>query len=131
MTSTATCVQLHRKAERVAAALMEKARLSIGDHVALVYPPGKHIEASQNSPGSLLHTYPHPLGLLSWDSPSGAGIMITFPTDCCRDSGELLAAILHHCSHNNPASEHLCWVLVVTVSFFIRQYPLVNNCKLL
>ncbi|XP_030877686.1 disco-interacting protein 2 homolog A [Leptonychotes weddellii] len=42
VTSTATCVQLHKKAERVAAALMEKARLGTGDHVALVYPPGKH-----------------------------------------------------------------------------------------
>uniref|UniRef100_A0A7N5JRP5 Disco interacting A n=1 Tax=Ailuropoda melanoleuca TaxID=9646 RepID=A0A7N5JRP5_AILME len=47
--STATCVQLHKRAERVAAALMEKARLSIGDHVALVYPPGKHTEASLGS----------------------------------------------------------------------------------
>uniref|UniRef100_A0A8C0L8N7 Disco interacting A n=1 Tax=Canis lupus dingo TaxID=286419 RepID=A0A8C0L8N7_CANLU len=42
VTSTATCVQLHKRAERVAAALMEKARLNVGDHVALVYPPGKH-----------------------------------------------------------------------------------------
>uniref|UniRef100_A0A7N5KAB1 Disco interacting A n=1 Tax=Ailuropoda melanoleuca TaxID=9646 RepID=A0A7N5KAB1_AILME len=49
VTSTATCVQLHKRAERVAAALMEKARLSIGDHVALVYPPGKHTEASLGS----------------------------------------------------------------------------------
>uniref|UniRef100_A0A2K6TTF8 Disco interacting A n=1 Tax=Saimiri boliviensis boliviensis TaxID=39432 RepID=A0A2K6TTF8_SAIBB len=40
VTSTATCVQLHKRAERVAAALMEKGRLSVGDHVALVYPPG-------------------------------------------------------------------------------------------
>ncbi|XP_023601740.1 disco-interacting protein 2 homolog A isoform X7 [Myotis lucifugus] len=46
VTSTATCVQLHRKAERVAAALTEKARLSIGDHVALVYPPGVDLIAA-------------------------------------------------------------------------------------
>uniref|UniRef100_A0A452VMP1 Disco interacting protein 2 homolog A n=1 Tax=Ursus maritimus TaxID=29073 RepID=A0A452VMP1_URSMA len=43
---TATCVQLHKRAERVAAALMEKARLSIGDHVALVYPPGVDLIAA-------------------------------------------------------------------------------------
>lgn len=41
VTSTATCIQLHKRAERVAAALMEKGRLDAGDHVALVYPPGK------------------------------------------------------------------------------------------
>ncbi|XP_073660726.1 disco-interacting protein 2 homolog A isoform X17 [Tursiops truncatus] len=40
VTSTTTCIQLHKKAERVAAALMEKARLTTGAHVALVYPPG-------------------------------------------------------------------------------------------
>uniref|UniRef100_A0A8C2RES3 DMAP1-binding domain-containing protein n=1 Tax=Capra hircus TaxID=9925 RepID=A0A8C2RES3_CAPHI len=44
--STATCVQLHKKAERVAAALMEKARLSSGAHVALVYPPGVDLIAA-------------------------------------------------------------------------------------
>ncbi|MEQ2157359.1 hypothetical protein GOODEAATRI_001031 [Goodea atripinnis] len=37
--STASCVQLQKRAERVAAALM--GRLNTGDHVALVYPPGK------------------------------------------------------------------------------------------
>uniref|UniRef100_A0A8C2R6G0 DMAP1-binding domain-containing protein n=1 Tax=Capra hircus TaxID=9925 RepID=A0A8C2R6G0_CAPHI len=46
VTSTATCVQLHKKAERVAAALMEKARLSSGAHVALVYPPGVDLIAA-------------------------------------------------------------------------------------
>uniref|UniRef100_A0A8C5Q279 Disco interacting A n=1 Tax=Leptobrachium leishanense TaxID=445787 RepID=A0A8C5Q279_9ANUR len=40
VSSSASCLQLHKKAERVAAGLMEKARLSVGDHVALVYPPG-------------------------------------------------------------------------------------------
>ncbi|XP_035264661.1 disco-interacting protein 2 homolog A-like isoform X3 [Anguilla anguilla] len=38
--STASCLQLHKRAERVAVALMEKGRLNTGDHVALVYPPG-------------------------------------------------------------------------------------------
>ncbi|XP_032254652.1 disco-interacting protein 2 homolog A isoform X3 [Phoca vitulina] len=46
VTSTATCVQLHKKAERVAAALTEKARLGTGDHVALVYPPGVDLIAA-------------------------------------------------------------------------------------
>uniref|UniRef100_A0A8D3D3J5 DMAP1-binding domain-containing protein n=1 Tax=Scophthalmus maximus TaxID=52904 RepID=A0A8D3D3J5_SCOMX len=36
--STASCLQLHKRAERVAVALM--GRLNTGDHVALVYPPG-------------------------------------------------------------------------------------------
>lgn len=39
--NTASCVQLHKRAERVAIALMERGRLNTGDHVALVYPPGK------------------------------------------------------------------------------------------
>uniref|UniRef100_A0A8C9U917 Disco interacting A n=1 Tax=Scleropages formosus TaxID=113540 RepID=A0A8C9U917_SCLFO len=38
--SSASCLQLHKRAERVAVALMEKGRLNTGDHVALVYPPG-------------------------------------------------------------------------------------------
>ncbi|XP_043857580.1 disco-interacting protein 2 homolog A isoform X4 [Dromiciops gliroides] len=46
VTSTATCVQLHKKAERVAAALTERGRLSVGDHVALVYPPGVDLIAT-------------------------------------------------------------------------------------
>ncbi|XP_048202013.1 disco-interacting protein 2 homolog A isoform X4 [Perognathus longimembris pacificus] len=46
VTSTATCVQLHKRAERVAAALMEKGRLDAGDHVALVYPPGVDLIAA-------------------------------------------------------------------------------------
>ncbi|XP_057361619.1 disco-interacting protein 2 homolog A isoform X3 [Manis pentadactyla] len=46
VTSTATCVQLHRRAERVAAALTEKGRLCVGDHVALVYPPGVDLIAA-------------------------------------------------------------------------------------
>ncbi|XP_033966601.1 disco-interacting protein 2 homolog A isoform X3 [Pseudochaenichthys georgianus] len=36
--NTATCLQLHKRAERVATALI--GRLNTGDHVALVYPPG-------------------------------------------------------------------------------------------
>ncbi|XP_053352066.1 disco-interacting protein 2 homolog A isoform X3 [Clarias gariepinus] len=38
--NSASCVQLHKRAERVAVALMERGRLNAGDHVALVYPPG-------------------------------------------------------------------------------------------
>uniref|UniRef100_A0A3Q3W8G8 Disco-interacting protein 2 homolog A n=1 Tax=Mola mola TaxID=94237 RepID=A0A3Q3W8G8_MOLML len=42
--STASCLQLHKRAERVAAALM--GRLNTGDHVALVYPPGVDLIAT-------------------------------------------------------------------------------------
>ncbi|XP_041928744.1 disco-interacting protein 2 homolog C-like isoform X2 [Alosa sapidissima] len=35
-----SCVQLHKKAEKIAALLAERALLQDGDHVALVYPPG-------------------------------------------------------------------------------------------
>ncbi|XP_078728127.1 disco-interacting protein 2 homolog C-like isoform X9 [Lampetra fluviatilis] len=38
--ATATCLQLHRRAERVSTLLTERGRLNSGDHVALVYPPG-------------------------------------------------------------------------------------------
>uniref|UniRef100_A0A8C3GNJ9 Disco interacting protein 2 homolog A n=1 Tax=Cairina moschata TaxID=8855 RepID=A0A8C3GNJ9_CAIMO len=46
VTSTASCIQLHKRAERVAVALMEKGRLNVGDHVALVYPPGVDLIAT-------------------------------------------------------------------------------------
>ncbi|KAF2984038.1 hypothetical protein EK904_008078, partial [Melospiza melodia maxima] len=36
-----TCVQLHKRAEKIAVMLMERGHLQDGDHVALVYPPGK------------------------------------------------------------------------------------------
>ncbi|CAF98741.1 unnamed protein product, partial [Tetraodon nigroviridis] len=39
VSSSLTCLQLHKRAERVAALLMERGGLQEGDHVALVYPP--------------------------------------------------------------------------------------------
>ncbi|XP_062260778.1 disco-interacting protein 2 homolog C isoform X2 [Platichthys flesus] len=38
--SSLTCVQLHKRAEKIAAMLSERGHLQDGDHVALVYPPG-------------------------------------------------------------------------------------------
>ncbi|XP_022536805.1 disco-interacting protein 2 homolog C isoform X6 [Astyanax mexicanus] len=38
--SSLTCLQLHKRAEKIAAMLMERGHLQDGDHVALVYPPG-------------------------------------------------------------------------------------------
>ncbi|XP_053468088.1 disco-interacting protein 2 homolog C isoform X2 [Ictalurus furcatus] len=38
--SSLTCVQLHKRAEKIAAMLMERGQLQDGAHVALVYPPG-------------------------------------------------------------------------------------------
>ena len=51
MASTLSCVQLHKRAERVSQMAMETGKLSSGDRIALVYPPGtlskafaKHIQ---------------------------------------------------------------------------------------
>lgn len=41
-----TCVQLHKRAEKIAVMLMERGHLQDGDHVALVYPPGKELLCS-------------------------------------------------------------------------------------
>lgn len=41
-----TCVQLHKRAEKIAVMLMERGHLQDGDHVALVYPPGKELSCS-------------------------------------------------------------------------------------
>ncbi|XP_028826099.1 disco-interacting protein 2 homolog C isoform X4 [Denticeps clupeoides] len=38
--SSLTCLQLHKRAEKIAAMLVERGHLQDGDHVALVYPPG-------------------------------------------------------------------------------------------
>ncbi|XP_047669956.1 disco-interacting protein 2 homolog B-A-like isoform X3 [Tachysurus fulvidraco] len=38
--STASCLQLHKRAEKIAAALMERSGISIGENVVLLYPPG-------------------------------------------------------------------------------------------
>ncbi|CAF0872512.1 unnamed protein product [Brachionus calyciflorus] len=35
-----TCLQLHKKAEKIACLLLEKAQLSSGDHTALIFSPG-------------------------------------------------------------------------------------------
>ncbi|XP_077592069.1 disco-interacting protein 2 homolog C-like [Stigmatopora nigra] len=40
VSNSLTCLQLHKRAERVATLLMERGGLQEGDHVALVYPPG-------------------------------------------------------------------------------------------
>lgn len=37
---TLNCSQLHKRAERIGAHLIEKGRVNTGDHVALIYPPG-------------------------------------------------------------------------------------------
>uniref|UniRef100_A0A3P8URK7 Disco-interacting protein 2 homolog Bb n=1 Tax=Cynoglossus semilaevis TaxID=244447 RepID=A0A3P8URK7_CYNSE len=39
-TSTASCVQLHKRAEKIAAALTEKGSINTGENVVLLYPPG-------------------------------------------------------------------------------------------
>ncbi|MCI4390702.1 hypothetical protein PGIGA_G00125770 [Pangasianodon gigas] len=44
--SSLTCLQLHKRAEKIAALLFEKGQLREGDHVALVYPPGLDLIAA-------------------------------------------------------------------------------------
>ena len=41
-----TCIQLHKRAERIGTLLMEKGRLNTGDHVALLFPPGLELIAA-------------------------------------------------------------------------------------
>jgi len=41
-----SCIQLHKKAERIAAVLVEKAKLNSGQHVALLFPPGLDLIAA-------------------------------------------------------------------------------------
>lgn len=38
---TATCVQLHKRAEKIAAALTEKGSINTGENVVLLYPPSE------------------------------------------------------------------------------------------
>uniref|UniRef100_A0A6Q2X8L4 Disco-interacting protein 2 homolog Ca n=1 Tax=Esox lucius TaxID=8010 RepID=A0A6Q2X8L4_ESOLU len=40
VTHSLTCVQLHKRAEKIATMLAERGHLQDGEHVALVYPPG-------------------------------------------------------------------------------------------
>lgn len=51
---TATCAQLHKRAEKITATLMERGGLNTGDNVVLLYPPGKHTQAAITSDVSLL-----------------------------------------------------------------------------
>uniref|UniRef100_A0A671S5Q7 Disco-interacting protein 2 homolog C n=1 Tax=Sinocyclocheilus anshuiensis TaxID=1608454 RepID=A0A671S5Q7_9TELE len=44
--SSLTCLQLHKRAEKIAAMLIERGHLQDGDHVALVYPPGIDLVAA-------------------------------------------------------------------------------------
>ena len=41
-----TCIQLHKRAEKIGSLLMEKGRLNTGDHVALLFPPGLELIAA-------------------------------------------------------------------------------------
>jgi len=43
---TLSCIQLHKKAERIAIVLSEKAKLNTGQHVALLFPPGLDLIAA-------------------------------------------------------------------------------------
>lgn len=40
------CQQLLKKAERIGALLLDKGHLSVGDHVALIFPPGLELIAA-------------------------------------------------------------------------------------
>lgn len=77
----------------MAAALMEKGRLCVGDHVALVYPPGEHTQMS------CLHSCSQGLAT------------VTFPTDSTlfqyRTRGVWL---LGPHSRFGVHSEHLTWM---------------------
>uniref|UniRef100_A0A672KW28 Disco-interacting protein 2 homolog B-A n=1 Tax=Sinocyclocheilus grahami TaxID=75366 RepID=A0A672KW28_SINGR len=44
--STATCSQLHKRAEKITAALLERGGINTGDNVVLLYPPGIDLIAS-------------------------------------------------------------------------------------
>ncbi|KAL4631087.1 disco-interacting protein 2C-like, partial [Arapaima gigas] len=44
--SSLTCLQLHKRAEKIATLLAERGHLQDGDHVALVYPPGLDLIAA-------------------------------------------------------------------------------------
>lgn len=43
---TATCAQLHKRAEKITATLMERGGLNTGDNVVLLYPPGERTALS-------------------------------------------------------------------------------------
>lgn len=43
---TMSCIQLHKRAERIGCLLMEKGKLNTGNHVALLYPPGVELIAA-------------------------------------------------------------------------------------
>ncbi|XP_072262889.1 disco-interacting protein 2 homolog B isoform X2 [Pyxicephalus adspersus] len=43
---TASCLQLHKKAEKIAATLVDKGHLNVGDNVVLLYPPGIELIAA-------------------------------------------------------------------------------------
>ncbi|XP_038234095.1 disco-interacting protein 2 homolog B [Dermochelys coriacea] len=43
---TATCLQLHKRAERIASVLYDKGHLNAGDNVVLLYPPGIELIAA-------------------------------------------------------------------------------------
>ncbi|XP_075708036.1 disco-interacting protein 2 homolog B isoform X1 [Rhinoderma darwinii] len=43
---TASCLQLHKRAERIAATLVDKGHLNAGDNVVLLYPPGIELIAA-------------------------------------------------------------------------------------
>lgn len=43
---TATCAQLHKRAEKITATLLERGGLNAGDNVVLLYPPGTQMPNS-------------------------------------------------------------------------------------
>lgn len=56
--STATCVQLHKRAEKIAAALTEKGSINTGENVVLLYPPGGLCLSPSNCPRNLRRSSP-------------------------------------------------------------------------
>lgn len=69
--STASCVQLHKRAEKIAAALTEKGSINTGENVVLLYPPGRFClpAASCPSPAPTEINYCHSWKIFSLHPP--------------------------------------------------------------
>lgn len=106
--STATCLQLHKRAEKIAAALTEKGSINTGENVVLLYPPSESccrfpVACIGFSGISFYSTFACPLFPRHWFDRRLLRLPLRWMRSCERQTSAPPEPCRHpaHCPHDN------------------------------
>ncbi|KAG5274410.1 hypothetical protein AALO_G00135840 [Alosa alosa] len=122
---TATCLQLHKRAEKVAAALIERSGINTGENIVLLYPPGIDLIAAFYGclyAGCVPVTVrpPHPQNLPA-TLPT-----VKLITDVCKAAGILTTQFLVKILRSKEAAATVnikTWPIIIDTDDLPRKRP--------